>query len=252
MTTRSQPTIEHPGRLIFQPRSALLCSIQHVIYHGVFSRDTNHEDNQGCPLATVTAGLDAVGTVSRQLKDGVNQQLSNAHRALGDAFTRQRDCGSLRMNARVKRRPNTVIFPRSAPFGALIPGDSAVELVLTSGISNFLKHLQYSHHRQDHPNLVPQSSPSHCRPAHLQYATRTLNLFRGNHSTPGRHLGPVAYFGLHCAGPVLKHGGGTACEVGPDGKPLPRRAHKAPSLARYWQERKARREARLGIEAASV
>lgn len=31
-----------------------------------------------------------------------------------------------------------MVFPRAAPFAAVIPGDSAVEQVLTTGFSSFL------------------------------------------------------------------------------------------------------------------
>ncbi len=34
--------------------------------------------------------------------------------------------------------PRLVVLPRHAPVAAIIPGDSTAELVLTSGINNFL------------------------------------------------------------------------------------------------------------------
>ncbi|KAK9832096.1 hypothetical protein WJX81_006611 [Elliptochloris bilobata] len=45
--------------------------------------------------------------------------------------------GSLHLRARLKRRPAHV-YPRGAPFGAIIPGDGVAEQVFTTGISSFL------------------------------------------------------------------------------------------------------------------
>lgn len=44
---------------------------------------------------------------------------------------------SLHLRASLKRRP-TRVFPRGAPFGAIIPGDGVAEQVFTTGISSFL------------------------------------------------------------------------------------------------------------------
>ena len=44
---------------------------------------------------------------------------------------------ALHIRAHLRKRPQ-MVFPRAAPFAAAIPGNSAVEQVLTTGLSSFL------------------------------------------------------------------------------------------------------------------
>lgn len=53
------------------------------------------------------------------------------------SLCRQPARDALHVRASLARRPQRV-FPRAAPFAAVIPGNSAVEQVLTTGFSSFL------------------------------------------------------------------------------------------------------------------
>ncbi|CAL8465128.1 g4663 [Coccomyxa elongata] len=70
---------------------------------------------------------------------GVTSQLTE----MGNSFEQlkselRRPAGqTLHVRAHLRRKPQ-VVFPRAAPFAAVIPGDSAVEQVLTTGFSSFL------------------------------------------------------------------------------------------------------------------